>query len=259
MAVSLSIYKVGELPIMSLKRDAETGLILRKNGGGLCRTCCGSEPQYAVGTGCCSFLDPDPDPWSPTTIYSEGQSVRYNSQNYFSIFNGNIGHTPGTDGWWLGYLDCGNENWNSCPPYGGPGKTPLIYHVSHTYESAYYERTQIEVDLLHNSSDICYDIRYRPDLHECLCMYSNCVWIAQKNVVLIRKSDQTEVTFPVIYFVYLHYNYLGTYYTVIGSSLFSGPDTIEICRYDPQVVFLCDDTISGTHTSGLQTITWSPK
>lgn len=242
---------------MPLKRDTDTGLILRKSGGGLCRTCCGSEPQYAAGTGCCCFLDPNPEEWSPIKLYNAGQAVRYNSKNYFSLFNGNIGRTPGSDPWWFYYQDCGNEDWDSCPPYGGVGKTPLWYHISHTFESDVYEQIQIEADLLHVGDRECDDLS--GERAECIC-FSNCAWVGNKEVTLTRKSDQSQVNSNVLYIVRFRFYYSGVYRTVIYSSLYYLSDTVEICSRDPLYVLLFDDCmLSGSHVNGLQTLSWSPK
>lgn len=240
---------------MSLKRDADTGLILRKSGGGLCRTCCGAEPQYAAGTGCCCFLDPNPEEWSSTKPYNEGQAVRYGSNNYFSMFDGNVGRTPGSDSWWVYYEDCGNEDWDSCPPYGGPGKTPLWYHISHTFESSDYEQTQIEADLIWGYESYSWS----PERKECLG-FTSCLWGTSMPVTLTRKLDQTQIETSVSYIIRFRFYFLGAYYTAIHSSLYGGAGGIEICPRDPLPALLFDDCmLSGTHVNGLETISWSPK
>lgn len=93
-------------------------------------SCCPSyEFQYAPCDNRC-FLDPEPDSWISEKTYALYECVAYGSYLYYSTTDNNAGHTPGADGFWAVYLACGNQNWNSFPPFGGIGKTPLKYAVS---------------------------------------------------------------------------------------------------------------------------------
>jgi hypothetical protein len=139
----------------------------------------------------------------------------------------------------------------------GSRKNPLWYHISHTFESDYYEQIQIEADLLHVADRGCHDLS--GEMAECIC-FSNCAWVGTKKVTLTRKSDQSQFNTTVLFIVRFRFYSSGGYHTVIYSSLYNLSDTVEICSRDPLYVLLFDGCmLSGSHVNGLQTISWSPK
>ena len=109
---------------MDIAYDVNTLAILGKNGA-ICSTCCFT-PQYSSGD-CCCFLDPSPSAYNGSRTYGLYEAVSYNGFNWYSLQNDNNSLPIEGGGWWAKYTDCGNSGWNSCPPFGGVGKTPLKY------------------------------------------------------------------------------------------------------------------------------------
>ena len=111
-----------------LARNTDTGLLYRGDTGKLCRGCCF---PYPFSEDCCCFLNPSPAAWDDEIIYSLHECVSYSGSNWYSSIDGdNINNEPGVGEGWVGYVSCGNEDWNSVPPYGGIGKTPTYYAIS---------------------------------------------------------------------------------------------------------------------------------
>ena len=93
----------------------------------VCEGCC---PVFLpVVDGCCCFHDPSPSAWSAIITYNTGDMASHGGTDYYSKSDGNLNNTP-PHATWGTYTACGNEDWNSFPPYGGVGKTPKYYLVS---------------------------------------------------------------------------------------------------------------------------------
>jgi hypothetical protein len=117
-----------------LKRDPDTGLILRNATTGiLCNTCCTVFiPEYGA-IDCCAFLNPSPPEWETTPKeYFLYECVSYGGFGWISLIDNNIGHTPVLGGsYWQRYRFCATLIWDDLMPmYGGPTKTPKYYAVS---------------------------------------------------------------------------------------------------------------------------------
>jgi hypothetical protein len=108
--------------------------IFTKNGR-ICTACC-FIPQFSAHD-CRVFTDPNPPAWDPEVIYTLKECVSYGGRNYYSTSDTNLNHVPGTDDKWATYDSCGNDNWNSRPPFGGIGRTPAFYAISARIEQNY--------------------------------------------------------------------------------------------------------------------------
>jgi hypothetical protein len=117
---------------MSLKRDLNTGLILRRSTGGLmCNTCC-FIPTFAncyVG----AYTDPSPSDYSSDKEYALYECVSYDGFTWYSTGAGNKNHTPEeyvTPQYWAKYIACGNTDWDSISPFGGINGAPQLYAIA---------------------------------------------------------------------------------------------------------------------------------
>ena len=105
------------------------------NDGEICTTCC-APPEYSTND-CCCFLEPL-DLWNVGHgVYNVDDKVEYTSPE--GQFRCKVQHTssadktPANTTYWeqtTSVRSCGNENWNSYPLFGGPGKTPLYFVVT---------------------------------------------------------------------------------------------------------------------------------
>ena len=89
-------------------------------------------PEYASCDVCC-FLNPSPQSWEQTTIYSVNDCVTYNSQLWYSKINSNLNKIPSSGAFWGSYTACGNEDWDKYPKFGGIGRTPKRYLLVRKY------------------------------------------------------------------------------------------------------------------------------
>jgi len=87
-----------------------------------------------IGNDCCCFLDPSTTAWDSGVIYSLGDLTESAGVTWRSLKNDNLGNLPsGISTYWIQVADtvsCGNLDWDSYPPYGGPGRTPRFYEVT---------------------------------------------------------------------------------------------------------------------------------
>ena len=109
----------------------------RDGSATVCESCCdGLAESFRPGDGsydCCCFLDPSTEAWDSQTTYNTGGLAEYNNATWKSLQDNNLNHSPSVGAWWTvvsGTTNCGNSDWDTTPPYGGPGKTPLYYRVT---------------------------------------------------------------------------------------------------------------------------------
>jgi len=93
----------------------------------------------AFGEDCCCFLDPSTPTWVTDHNFSYRDLCEHDTKTYrcitphksAAINEPNVGAD-----WQLYWLvastiqACGNSNWNSYPPFGGPGRTPKYYSLT---------------------------------------------------------------------------------------------------------------------------------
>lgn len=93
----------------------------------LCRGCC---PAYSSSEDdCCCYLDPSPAAWNSEVTYNTFDAVSHEGTNYYSKTDDNDDNEP-PDAAWEEYTDCGNADWDSVSPFGGPNKTPEHYMLA---------------------------------------------------------------------------------------------------------------------------------
>lgn len=88
--------------------------------------------RFAEGIYARCYMDPAPPPWDSQAIYQWGDCVSYEDKTWYSGYQGpNQGNEPWTmSAYWVAYEHCDNEDWDSIPPYGGMGKSPMLYGLS---------------------------------------------------------------------------------------------------------------------------------
>lgn len=94
----------------------------------LCSDCC--VPSIFAPDDCCCFLNPDSDAYNAGTTYAESDLAEHASGTYQSLQDNNLNNPLVDTDWWekvSNNTSCENANWNSVPPFGGPGSTPAHY------------------------------------------------------------------------------------------------------------------------------------
>lgn len=114
------------MTVFAGKNSSTLNALLSSNGK-MCRSCCFT----FASNDCCCFLDPATNAYDSAHSYSIDDLCEKSGLTWKSLQNGNLDHTPETSPtWWTQVSDivsCGNVNWNSISPFGGPGKTPFLY------------------------------------------------------------------------------------------------------------------------------------
>lgn len=106
------------------------GNLLYGSGGNLVSDC---GEELDPPRDCCCFLDPSTPTWDSGTTFAAGDLCEYGTATYRSLQAGNTNHLPTDTSWWEIASEsqaCGNTDWDSCAPYGGPDGTPPYYTVT---------------------------------------------------------------------------------------------------------------------------------
>lgn len=114
-------------------------LVALEKDGLQCTTCCTEfcDPGPPAWD-CCCFLDPATPAWDAETTYAQGDLVEDlyagETKTFESKQDGNLNHETDYDNdWWLMVSvngNCGNADWDSVSPWGGPGGTPRYYTIT---------------------------------------------------------------------------------------------------------------------------------
>jgi len=111
-----------------------SNLVALYRDGVQCTSCCTEFVPGSPPTDCCCFLDPDTNVWNAGITYGLGDLAEgAGGGTYESLQDNNLNHAVGDGDWWdlvSSATSCGNVNWDSNPPYGGPGKTPAIFSLT---------------------------------------------------------------------------------------------------------------------------------
>ena len=206
-----------------------SNLVALYRDGVQCETCCS---EFVEGEGgnppldCCCFLDPDTPAWDGVTTFSAGDLVESGGATYESLQDTNLNHAVGDGDWWEKVslsVSCGNENWNSYPPFGGPGRTPKYFTVDYI------------VNWLESESSVTYhseSVEYRSSPN--ICKWTDNTtedsngWPIPIQLDLRAVGPSTEIIVNLTHFQSCNPMQLPTgYYEVDVKS--EGIDTCDIC------------------------------
>jgi len=142
-----------------------SNLVALYRDGVQCTSCCSEfipgDPPGSATDDCCCFLDPATPAWDAITTFNEGDLVESGGNTYESEQDDNLNHAVGDGDWWTAVstnVSCGNADWDSVPPFGGPKRTPLYYTLTYkiTWEDTLDETTFYSNELVATAVDCRY-------------------------------------------------------------------------------------------------------